>query len=72
MATGTQTGMRDKHYDIVSTLYHALQGAETTSKYIDDAQQEGDTEVMDFFKEVQQHNRQIAERAKQLLAQRVS
>jgi len=71
MATGMNTGMRDEHYDIISTLYHALQGAETTTQYINDAEQEGDSEAIDFFKEVQDHNRQIAERAKRLLAQRV-
>jgi hypothetical protein len=30
MTTGNQmTGVRDEHYNLVSILYHALQGAET-------------------------------------------
>ncbi|QKT02951.1 hypothetical protein HUS23_03570 [Ectothiorhodospiraceae bacterium 2226] len=66
------TGVRDEDYDIVSTLYHALQAADTAEKYIGDADQEGDQEAKQFFQEVQDHNRRIAERAKQLLTQRIS
>ena len=35
------TGTRDVIYDLVSVLYHALQGAETYDQYIKDAQQRG-------------------------------
>ena len=41
MSTERETGMKDEHYDIVSALYHALQGAEASKKYISDAEQEG-------------------------------
>lgn len=68
---GVDTGMKDEHYDIVSALYHALQGAEVCKQYIQDAQKEGDDEVVRFFHEVQDHNRLLAEKAKQLLAKRV-
>ena len=71
MSTEQETGMRDEHYDIVSTLYHSLQGAECCKQYIMDAEKEGDKEVIDFFHEVQEHNRHMAEKAKQLLAKRV-
>lgn len=71
MATERETGMRDEHYDIVSTLYHALQGAEVTKQYLKDAESEGDKEVIDFFHEVQDSNRSLAEKAKKLLAKRV-
>lgn len=63
--------MRDEHYDIVSTLYHALQGAEQMSQYIKDAEKDKDQEVIDFFHEVQDRNRTIADKAKKLLAKRV-
>ena len=39
------TGTRDITYDLVSVIYHALQGAETTALYIADARQEGNSEL---------------------------
>ena len=33
------TGMKDEHYNVVSVLYHALQGSETVGEYIGDAEQ---------------------------------
>ena len=72
MSNGQQiTGTPDEHYDLVSVLYHALQGAQTDQQYIDDARKAGDEELADFLQEVQQQDRQRAERAKQLLASRV-
>lgn len=67
----TQTGMSDEHYDIVSALYHALKGADTVKKYITDAEKEGDKEAAEFFKSVQDHNRDIARKATELLSKRV-
>jgi hypothetical protein len=65
----TQTGTRDVGYDLVSILYHALQGAETYGMYIKDAEQAGANEVVQFFREVQQEERRRADRAKELLRQ---
>ncbi|MDP9378931.1 MAG: hypothetical protein M3Q29_02060 [Chloroflexota bacterium] len=61
------TGTRDPVYDLVSVLYHALQGAETNAVYADDALFGGDAELVDFFAEVQSQDRARAERAKTLL-----
>lgn len=73
MATTTQsTGTRDVTYNLISVGYHALQGAETYQTYIDDAQSSGDREAAALFKEAMEQNRQIADRAKELLGQRVS
>lgn len=65
------TGTRDITYNLVSVIYHALQGAETYDTYIQDAKEEGDQALADFFREVQQHNRDTATRAKELLAARI-
>ena len=70
MAT-QQTGTRDETYDVVSILYHALQGAETYQQYVQDAEQRGDQELGQFFREVQEEEKRRAERAKQLLAKRL-
>jgi len=68
--TERDTGMRDEHYDIVSVLYHALQGAEHCRGYMLDAENEGDETLGQFFREAQAAQRDIAEKAKQLLAER--
>ncbi len=65
------TGTKDKSYNLISILYHALQGAETYSQYIADAEQAGDNELSQFFRDVQEQEKQRAERAKKLLAQRI-
>lgn len=62
----------DKDYNLVSVLYHALQGAETYARYVQDAQKQGDQELASFFGEVRQEELRLAERAKQLLGQRLS
>ncbi|MET0621682.1 MAG: hypothetical protein ABW250_01745 [Pyrinomonadaceae bacterium] len=62
------TGTRDITYDLVSVIYHALQGAETTALYIADAEQEGNQELATFFREAKDEYQRRGDRAKQLLA----
>ena len=62
------TGTRDIVYNLVSTIYHTLQGAETEAVYIADAEQEGDQELIKFFSDMKQENQRRADHAKQLLA----
>ena len=61
------TGTQDVTYNLVSILYHALQGAETYDQYIQDAEQGGDQELAQFFRDVKQENAQRAQRAKRIL-----
>jgi rubrerythrin len=65
------TGTRDTVYDLVSIIYHALQGAETYGMYVADAEEMGDTELAKFFQEVQDEERRRADGAKRLLASRL-
>ena len=72
MATSERgTGTKDEHYNLVSVLYHALQGAETYAQYIRDAEQAGDRELVQFLQEVKAEEERRAERAKALLGQRL-
>ena len=70
--TTGDTGTRDITYDLISTAYHLLQGAETVGKYIEDAEQEGNQELAQFFRETKEEYQRRAERAKQLLASNIS
>jgi rubrerythrin len=71
MAGGrSATGISNATYDLVSVLYHALEGGATYDKYIQDAEQEGDQELAQFFRQVQQEDAQRAQQAKSLLDNR--
>jgi hypothetical protein len=61
------TGTRDEHYNLISVLYHALNGADTCERYALDAETAGDERLAAFFRETQVIQSQIAERAKGLL-----
>jgi hypothetical protein len=66
------TNTRDQHYDLISVLYHALEGAQTCAQYAADAGNVGDQELAQFFVQAQQNQNACAERAKQLLGRRLS
>lgn len=69
MSLGKETtGTRDTTYNLVSVLYHALQGAETYEQYVRDAIASSDYEIANYFREVQEAERRRADRAKQVLA----
>lgn len=70
-AAKQSTGTRDETYNLVSVLYHALQGTQTAMQYVQDAEQEGDQELVQFFRDAQVWQRHLAEQAKELLKQRL-
>jgi hypothetical protein len=72
MTAKANTGTQDTTYNLLSIIYHALQGAETYEMYIKDAEQNGDTELAQYFREVRDQNVKRAERGKQLLAARLN
>jgi rubrerythrin len=72
MASDEQTtGTGDVVYDLVSVLYHSLQGAEIYEEFATDADEAGDQELAQFFRDVQKEERSRADRAKQFLAKRL-
>ena len=61
MTTGQQTtGISETVYDLGSVFYHAAEGGQVYSKYIDD----------EFFREVRDQDAQRAQKAKSLLSRR--
>jgi hypothetical protein len=69
MSQVQSTGTSNEQYDLVSVLYHALEGAQTYARYVEDAGQ--DKELAQFFMKAQQEENDRAERAKQLLMNRM-
>lgn len=72
MSSGSQTtGTSNDTYDLVSVLYHLLEGAQTYGKYIQDAQQSGDQDLVQFFQQAQSQDKQRADQAKQILGRKL-
>ncbi len=69
--TQSQTGTKDVTYNLISVIYHALQGAETYGQYVQDAEHAGDNDTARFFREILQEEQRRAERAKDMLQQRL-
>ena len=64
------TGISEALIDLSSVFYHAAEGGQVYAKYIDDAAQEGDTELVEFFKELQEQDAWRAQKAKSLIGRR--
>ena len=62
---------KDKNYNLISVLYQASDNVEALKSYIQDAQGEGDQELVDFFNSVLENNLEGAQRAKNLLMTRL-
>ena len=59
------------HYDLVSVLYAAIEGIWTCESCSRNAEEAGDHALAQFFREIQQEERRRAERARELLKQRI-
>jgi rubrerythrin len=66
------TNTSNAYFNLVSVLYHALEGARTYAIYVRDAQNAGDQEMAQFFSQRQQEEVNCADRAKQLLSSRIT
>ena len=62
---------KDKNYNLISVLYHSSDNVESLKSYIQDAQSEGDQELVEFFSAVLENNLEAAQRAKEMLVPRL-
>ena len=69
--TGQVTGTKDKDYNIIWFTEACLSNALRLETYIADAEREGDTDLVEFFRRAQAESRKGAEQGKQLLASRL-
>ncbi len=63
--------VKDKDYDLVSTLYHSLQGLQNAKQYAKDASSDGDEEAAKYFENVQSSYQDLSDKAKTLLKKRL-
>lgn len=66
-----ESPMKDKNYNLVTSVQNALNTQWQMSQYRRDAEQEGDQELADYFQEVVDGTSRGADRGKQLLAERL-
>ena len=69
--TGDVTGTKDKDYNLIWYTEACLSNALRLETYIQDAQREKDTDLVQLFQRAQSDSRKGAERGKQLLADRL-
>jgi hypothetical protein len=61
---------KDKNYNLITVLYQSSDNVESLKTYIQDAQSEGDQELVDFFSGVLENDLEAAQRAKEMLVPR--
>jgi rubrerythrin len=64
------TGISEAVFDLSRVFYHAAESDQVYTKYIDDAAREGDSELVEFFKEIQEQDDWRAQKAKALISRR--
>lgn len=67
----TRSPNDDRRYDMISVLYHLLQSSDTLDQYCTDAEKAKDSELAAFFRELQESNNQMAQKAQRLLKNRL-
>jgi hypothetical protein len=71
-ATATpQSGTKDKLYDLITVSHLCLEHVWRLDQYAGDAEREGDKELAELFRRMQEHSRRGGEECKRLLAQRL-
>ena len=62
---------KDKNYNLIAVLYQSSDNVESLKTYVQDAEQEGDQELVDFFGGILENNLKAVQRAKEMLVARL-
>ena len=68
---GQVTGTKDKDYNLIWFTEQSLSNALRLETYIQDAERDGDNELVELFRRAQEHSRRGGEQGKQLLKSRI-
>jgi hypothetical protein len=69
--TGHVTGTKDNIYYLIWYTEQCLENALRLETYIEDAERDGDNELVDLFRKAQADSKKGAEEGKRLLASRI-
>ncbi|MBA2534769.1 MAG: hypothetical protein H0V21_07140 [Rubrobacter sp.] len=62
---------KDKNYNLISVLYQSSDNAESLKAFVQDAESEGDQELVEFFNGILENNLRAAQQAKEMLVPRL-
>ncbi len=62
---------KDKNYNLISVLYHSSDNVESLKTYIQDAEQDDDQELVNFFNSILENNLKATQQPKELLVARL-
>lgn len=65
------TAVKDKNYDLISALQASLHYAWQVETYAQDAEQQGDNELAEWFRKIQHNNQKAADQGKEMLMRRL-
>jgi hypothetical protein len=71
MSQDPASPVKDENYDLVTVLQVLLRGVWKIETYANDAEEEGDNELAQWFRKVQNHDRAAAAEGKKLLLRRL-
>ena len=63
--------VKDKNYNMISSIYHLAQGSESCKQYASDAQRDNDEEAANLFQELQRFYTEYGEKAAKILKDRL-
>ena len=66
-----QSGTKDKNYDLITVTHLCLEHVWRLDQYAQDAEREGDQELANLFRKMQEHSRRGGEECKRMLRQRL-
>ena len=66
-----ESPLKDKNYNLISVLHLSLENAWRMESYAQDADREGDSELAEWFRRIQENSKKAGEQGKQLLAKRL-
>jgi hypothetical protein len=71
-SSGTpESGTKDKNYDLITVTQLCLEHVWRLDQYAQDAEREGDQELGQLFRKMQEHSRKGAAESKRLLVERL-
>lgn len=62
---------KDRNYNLIEVLHQSSDNVESLKSYVQDAEREGDQELVEFFNQVLEHNLRASKRAKEMLVPRL-
>ena len=71
MVTDISSPVKDKDYNLIWAIEASLSNVWTLETYIQDAREQGDDELADWFRRSQENNRTAGEQGKEMLLQRL-